>query len=434
MTDSLPAHIFLDANTALHFRRPDEIDWCALTGSKRVVLVGAPIFHRELEQQKIHNASRKLRERAGAYIKWLAQFVRDPTLEVRPRTTWQFISVEPLIDFASHNLSTLISDDHLIASVITYSPSSDASVRVATADIGLEVKLRHRSIQPLLLPDSVRLPEEADPQEKELLHLRRQLAQRRSPILALDTEMGSDRHPISICPQVTLPSAPSLSEISAAHPALLVPGSPSPAATDHPMAGIFQAGAILRNAILPPERVALYNNGREEFLAEYQKFLDELLVWEEQKALTVEVRLSLSNTGTAPASDVDIILHFPDDLVLMITDDLPPAPDQPEPPQRPDRIPDLWGSSLGGNFTGLLHPTYPELPTPRFDSSAEVNPERHQATYWLKNLKHGFTQKLEPVFFWFPDRGSVRQFHAEYQISAAELPEAITGRLHFLAP
>jgi hypothetical protein len=88
-------HIFLDSNTALHFKRPDQIDWQELTNSNQVVLVAAPILHRELEQQKIHNPSRKLRERAGDYIKWLVQFVRDPDREVRPGTKWLFFLSSP---------------------------------------------------------------------------------------------------------------------------------------------------------------------------------------------------------------------------------------------------------------------------------------------------------------------------------------------------
>src|SRR5258708_3041213 len=65
-------HIFLDCNSALHYRRADQIDWCALADSAEVALVIAPVFLRELEQQKVVNGSKKLRHRADDAVRWLA--------------------------------------------------------------------------------------------------------------------------------------------------------------------------------------------------------------------------------------------------------------------------------------------------------------------------------------------------------------------------
>jgi hypothetical protein len=68
-------HVFIDTNVAMHYQRPDQIDWKKLTGSDSVVLVAAPVLLSELERQKIHNPSRKLKERADAFIRWLVTFV-----------------------------------------------------------------------------------------------------------------------------------------------------------------------------------------------------------------------------------------------------------------------------------------------------------------------------------------------------------------------
>ena len=95
MTHFTIAHVFIDANTALHFRRPNEIDWCALVNARKVVLVAAPILLRELEDQKITNSSRRLRDRAADYIKWLSPFVRDPEASVRKGVSWLFLPGEP---------------------------------------------------------------------------------------------------------------------------------------------------------------------------------------------------------------------------------------------------------------------------------------------------------------------------------------------------
>lgn len=111
------AYVFIDTNTALHFRRPNEIDWCALVNARKVVLIAAPILLRELEDQKIINDSRKLRDRAAAYIKWLSRFVRDPEASVRESVSWLFLPGEPQIDFRAEGLSFKVADDQLIASV-----------------------------------------------------------------------------------------------------------------------------------------------------------------------------------------------------------------------------------------------------------------------------------------------------------------------------
>ena len=69
MPRSTTAHVFIDANTALHFKRPDQIDWRTLANANEVVLVAAPVLLRELEQQKVINGSSKLKDRAADYTR-----------------------------------------------------------------------------------------------------------------------------------------------------------------------------------------------------------------------------------------------------------------------------------------------------------------------------------------------------------------------------
>lgn len=58
------AHVFIDTNVALHYRRMDEIDWRQLTGADKVVIVITPVFFRELDKQKVTNKSEKIRDRS----------------------------------------------------------------------------------------------------------------------------------------------------------------------------------------------------------------------------------------------------------------------------------------------------------------------------------------------------------------------------------
>lgn len=430
MTELKAAHIFLDTNTALHFQRPDQIDWCGLTGCDRAVLVGAPILHRELEKQKFHNPSGKLRKRAGAYIKWLVEFVRDPAREVRSGTTWHFIPVEPPIDFREHSLSADNADDNLIASVISYAPPGDPVVYVATADHGLEIKLRHRKITPLLLPDTAKAPDEPDAQEKELHELRRKVAERHLPNLVLITEGHGSRHPFKVRAQVTSPSAIPPVEIRRKYPPM---HGPETFASEK----IAALSPEVRYKILCatmcglPQDVDAYNKERDEFFPKYDEYFSNLLRWEEHFALTVGVELTLSNDGTAPATDIDVFLHFPDDIILLEADDLPNRPKEPEPPQLTDTL-TRFASLTGRDPSSLLRSPLAYLPDVNVNSAVSANQSQRRINYWSRNLKHGFIEKLDAVYFRFPNRQAVRSFEVEYEISSAELPQPASGKLHFV--
>jgi hypothetical protein len=426
MTSQSTAHIFLDANTALHFKRPDQIDWCALTGQKKVVLVGAPVLMNELEKQKVHNPSCKLRERADAYIKWLVFFVRDSSQEVRPGVHWHFIPHEPHIDFVENNLSTTIADDHLIASVLNYQVDPPDLIYVATADIGLEVKLRAREIDLLLIPESAKRPSEPDPQEKELQTLRLETARHKSrlPLLTLKFKEGKGHLKVLIKPPLLVKSLPNIR--SKYLPSPIPPEDKSPAKIKASGLNISLPQISSRATILK------YNEKLEEFFTAYEKYQSELIVWKEKYALLVEVELIFSNEGTVPASNIDVILDFPNDIELFggKLKGFPERPKAPKPPREPggssleemlgyrDRV-TPFDHSLFSPFTNELDK---ELP--------HVNKDENRVTFDLNNLKHGFQNKLKMFYFRFPSREDVRSFNVTYHLSAAELPMAAEGELH----
>ena len=65
--------VFLDTNIALHYKRADQIDWLRVSKAQSVTLIVPIILVRELENQKAHNPSSKLRTRAKNYISWLSE-------------------------------------------------------------------------------------------------------------------------------------------------------------------------------------------------------------------------------------------------------------------------------------------------------------------------------------------------------------------------
>lgn len=422
-------HIFLDTNVALHFRRPDQIAWNELMRAERVVLVASPILIAELEKQKVHNQSRKLRDRAAEFIKWMAQFHDGPSLEVRDGVQWQFIPYEPKIDFQEHGLVREVADDQLIASVLTYKTVSDCSLVVATGDLGLRVKLRHKNIRCLPLPDDLRLPVELDPVEKELQELRIQVAQRREPVLRLSWGNGQEHRKIPAPEDIISPNAPSLSEIRSKHPLIYRPGEvPDP--IEGPLAGLMRnmGMAGYETMFMTPEKIDGYNEKLKEFYDEYQSYLDQLLEWERRSALTSLIELKLENSGTAPATHVDVELTFPSDIKLLEEADFP---EQPKPPKVPLK-PTLQNMFRGYESTlnSFDHGSFIQPPILSRDGDPDIDHKKHSVNFQIATFKHLFDFDLNGVCFQFSGRKAIRSFQISYMVTAAELPKALTGNLH----
>jgi hypothetical protein len=122
---------------------------------------------------------------------------------------------------------------------------------------------------------------------------------------------------------------------------------------------------------------------------------------------------------------------------LFELEDFPERPKEPRPPDRPNCsvFPDMHSLLVNGlDYSGLIPTPYPSLPDLHIGRSARIDAEEHCIHYSFRSLKHGFNEELEKLHFRFPDRQSVRSFHAEYEISSAELPEPITGKIHFVMP
>ncbi len=337
MAGASVVHVFLDTNTVLHYKRADQVDWCTLVDATEVVLVIAPVLMRELEHQKVHNPSRKLRERADGIVKWLAQFLRSSTPRtVRPGVTLCFVDHELQVDFVAQRLSPTVADDQLIASVLDHMQAHTERTLVATADLGLEAKLRGRRIELLLLPDELRLPGEPDPLEKELQQTRLELQRlkSRSPRLGVTFANGSHQLQVTLSAPPHVPSAPSLYQIQTDYPPLAKPGR-APRRSGAPIEELGGIAGALNKFGVSAEATDRYNDELQKFYASHGAYLEKLLIWEEQHARSLEVTLILSNNGTAPASDIDVVLTFPEDIELFEPDDLPQRPEAPEPPPKP---------------------------------------------------------------------------------------------------
>jgi hypothetical protein len=430
------AHVFIDTNIPLHFQRPDQIDWCNLTGSHTVNLVAAPILLRELERQKVHNPSRILRERAGAFVKWLDGFMEDPEKTVLAGVQWLFLPHEPQIDFAVHNLSRDISDDHLIASVLDYMAGLGDPVYVATGDIGVKGKLKFRQIDVLWLPDSLRRPTELDPieQENKTLRAENTKLKNRIPKLSVTFPDGAPFQEVCIEGRRDL-GVPSLEEIKRGHP-LAKPAEDSAAALILQSAPMVAGWARWQKLLaISADRVKDYDEALNNYYGGYEKYLRDLENYQEQRRLSVQIGVVIANTGTAPATCIRLTLTFPEDVKVATVDDAPQEPSAPKPPPRPTPGDDILGvnlfhgMSLAGLKTGNAAHRLGSMRIPH-EGDANIASDGQSVRFRLGRLQHGAREPLEAFVMRFIGQQNVGSFSIQYRISADEIPEPITGEIH----
>lgn len=429
------AHVFIDTNIPLHFQRPDQIDWCNLTGVRTVNLVAAPVLLRELERQKVHNPSRALRERAGAFVKWLDGFMDDPDKIVRPGVQWLFIPHESQIDFASHNLSRDLSDDHLIASVLDYKADPGCPVHVATGDIGVKGKLKFRQINVLWLPDALKRPGEPDPLEQEIKELRTENLRLNSriPKLSVAFRGGAAFEDIDIEDRRES-LVPSLEAMRTVHPLLRPPGK-APLSNTVPGSLAAVLEPYMRPFVISEKRVNTYNEGLNDYFGHYQKYLTDLDDYQEQRRLSTQVEIVIANNGTAPASHIWLALAVPDGVRLTLVDNFVQEPEPPEPPPRPMLGDELLGIDL---FHGVALPDYLLARKEHLFKSVRIHgasdpvitPDGRSIRFGLPRLQQRTETPLEPLAMHFVGQQDVRSFPIQYRLSADEISEPMIGEIH----
>lgn len=410
------AHVFIDTNIALHFRRMDEIDWQQLTGVDKVVLVIAPVLIRELEDQKVGNHSRKIRDRADKTVKWLRKLFKG-SKSIRDDVSLHFITHEPKIDFKSHDLSHDIADDQLIASALDYA-SQNTPVYIATDDTGVMFKVEAREgIKILELLDEHRLKAEPDKLEAENAKLRQRVAllESRIPKLSVAFEGGKSR-------QERFFTKPSMENVL----------SPLQIRKKYPLKDIS-----IPEEKLPKPRGTIehlkahygsptYQNKKiEEYYESYDKYYADRVAYKEEISLRFWLRLVISNDGTAPASGIDLYLYLPEGVKAVAN-----SPEEPKCPSPPgERLHNPMRDWHLHNYAHLVsaHSANRNNGKPSIEDNGSV------VRISVDNLKHGFEHECDYITLRFQDWQSFKSFEMKFSISANEIPEATEGTLHVIA-
>jgi hypothetical protein len=425
----------LDSDFFLHYRPMDQIEWLSELNCEEAILMLVPTVVGQLNDKKDASGSHKLRSRAAAAIKRLNElFSRDRPVLIGNNVEFRFIAAEPLLDFASNDLTKDVKDDWLIATAISSKTTltEDEFLVIVTGDLGLKMKGAPRGICTLTLPSKYRLPDEDDPAEKKIKDLENQLRQlsARLPILSLRFENDGNHLEVELTrPEPLEPLiVKRIAELRGEYPKLPV--------------ALGEQGLSVSEAldVLVPSQVAKYNSELEQFFNDYARFLSEAGPVLDRLKRCAKVALKLVNEGTAPAADVDIDIHIPDGVLVFGDDDRKPVPKAPKPPLRPTTIREslesLKGFSASEYIASQLRPSFDFARIPTNLGTANVSGAKIRKTnsydisMHVRNLKHDCEEDLDPFYIEFENWDSIRAFSIQYRLHAGNLPRPVTGELN----
>lgn len=464
--------LFLDTMVYLHYKPVEHIDWHEVLNVPRtdeVLIVVPGITLREIDHHKNHTP--RLQGRAQRVAAQLETWIASGTSGIRPGVRVIPALHAPTIDFDADGFDRGVNDDVLVAAALEYQrTNAGVAVVVVTQDSYPRLIARGRGLAVQALSDDLKLPAEADSLEKENRELRRQIQQMQSarPVLTLEFASDSKQSLTVIIPSVRpltqgelaaavkameqkYPPADSFRE----RPASAQPDTASPtAASSSALPGGLQAmlreaarEAEIQGRVLGPvsdREIERYADARSSFLENYAEYVQAMREFERARARRFTLELQLVNSGSVPATDVDVRIHVPDGVIVADEDDELGEPEAPKPPVRPQR-------GQGGLFAGLIGPLHLNDAFRVRDASylSSHTPSRAYGPFSVSSwdieetgsyvvsgnvgrVKHGLREALSTIYLTIPEDARIRPFQLTYSLHAANLPEAVNGTLTVL--
>jgi rRNA-processing protein FCF1 len=430
------AAIFFDTNIALHYQRLDQIDWPGTIGYKHAEIVVTSVVLSELDKHKTENFSKKLRKRAAEYGAWLLEKFSSPSLN--RNVSLIFRPNEPMLDFAQHQLDGTILDDRLIATVIEFANEfPERPVVVVTADLGLILKLKMRSISVSSLPEKFRLADEADADEIEMKNLRSQLARytNRAPKLTLTFTGGEQVLEVAASNFVPKEAfvAEKMAAMRARYPLMTQSGGTLPSLNaPNGLAKDFSVSIGQAISSLSHSQQSLYNNSLERFYVEYENYVEDFYDYAVRNSVQISLPLFLCNLeGTAPATGIDVILKSPDGTSFINARmDRPTAPTAPEKPSSPFDL----SFNRHAVFIPPPIPDFRKMMRENASDQPKLTLSGNSAQFFVPSLKHKQTMALLPIFLDFGSAEGLRSITLSFEIHAHEILDPVHQQLHLKLP
>lgn len=429
-------HAFLDTNIFLHCKTIEQIDLPTILNTDRVIVVISRITIRELDDQKDHNPNRHLRDRARKALKLIETWAEQER-EIRAGVIPKVYQKNPAFPLQEHNLDPSRGDDVLVASILQYRTDYPGeTVCLISQDTGPRLTAKVYEIESTQLPAPCRLPDAQGPLEKENEQLRRELLRysSRSPNLSVGFLKNKDRGPllkIQIYRLKAFSPEEIESEVQAASSRLAMPDE-SPSNNRGALISVWEQ--LLQKP--SQEEYERYRKDVESYLIAYREYLTRLSSFRAEAFRSVSFTICITNTGTAPAENVDMYFHFPDGFQLFETDQAPRKPMPPREPHPPRTAKEIAYAIANPNFSVISpSPISPDLfnkvATPRSFKLRKTH--SYDVTNRHPTIKHGgYSARLPEMTLVFDSWESAQSFPCEYHIQPDNLIAPVIGTLQFV--
>lgn len=420
-------YIFIDSNIFLHCQFFDQIDWLNVCSSDTCKLIISPVIIDELDKNKLGNS--KIGKRARNTLLIIEEYFENNVSEIREKVFFEVINNKPSKSiYDEYELNFEEQDHKFLASIIEYkNQHPNIEIYLCSNNIGPRLRAKQFQIGILKLPSKYLLPAKDTDKDKKIRKLEEEnlLLKTKIPKTKLEFENGNDFIKIKIDTSEHEKDEFIEVELSKLKKEYSYLESQEQNNDDNSIPSIFKG---LNSFSLSDNQINDYNSKLEEFFKKYEEFLYNQYGYERKNQLAIRIKIFLVNTGTTPAEEIDIHLHFPNGFELMQIEDFQRPPKKPEAPYKPKSRFDF--SNLGitafmPNFTSNLSDLNINKPSIKKTNSYDVD-------FYRKHLKHHYKNQLDELVAIYRNFNDMINFSIDYEISVANMPESIVGKLSII--
>jgi hypothetical protein len=402
-----------------------EINWPSLIQVDTTELIICTTVLQELDKKKFSEQDIDIRNRCKLIISKLSEYEDNPIINDKVSIT--FLHNEPNIDWDKDALSPLIPDDRILASILESFDTNDSIL--ITSDLGLRLKAKTRSISVFSLPDDLLISIKKNKYEEENQKLRKKISEIEStyPKIGFHLSSSGDLNTFvkyEYCPIPVYNPDKVEKEIKDLQ-SLLVYDKPIQQENS------FYA-AINKFSSPSDDEIERYKKDVHDYYCNLRKYDQNYWSYKDRCSRTFPLNLIISNTGTEPAKEIDIHLHFPDGFQMFNDGDKPIEPKKPNLPEKPRNL-----MQIINRASVISIPDYLATPIghgnqiPRNMSSIDIKKTHsYDINLSIKQLKHTTSIDLNPIYIYFESMELIKSFSFTYKIIASNYPSAIEGTMN----
>lgn len=431
------AHVFVDTNIFLHYQPIGDIPWKEIVGVKEAIICVAPVVIEELDDKKDSHRLSKIRERARKALQLIESSVGKDDFRIREGVGLQCMG-EPEISFSEYGLRSDKPDDNLIASVLSLDTETCGTPVLITGDTGPRIKAGRLNLKCMGLPAEYKAESALSDVEKENRRLQQKIDRLENRLPELDLVFEEDQKHCEFQVSEYDPLTEEVidakvEEIKEQYPKKEYQPIQKPENAE-------TVGEILKSmeASMAPlsrpseQQIERYNDRLDDFYEQHRKYLETQEVIKDVKGRMITLDIVITNTGSAPAEDIDVFMHFPDGFRLFSDENLPEMDiDEPQPPKEPKGgFPNI-GAGLAGMTDPARHIQTPTVTPPGNVSSPNIEETNsYEVDFSVRKLKHNMRESCGPFYVVFDSAEDASSFSIDYRINTADLPDDTEGKLH----